>query len=97
MALRQTLRNMLKRAQCSGQPARVRLAKGLTVAIKADGDTVAVQLSRADIFPALSEWKTVIQQLPQCVVTKEPKAIRGDVYYLKGQVRLSVDFVRELE
>jgi hypothetical protein len=98
MGLRETLDNMLREAKRTGQPARRRLAKGLMLAVKLNGERVNVQLSRADVFPSTHEWKTIIQQWPGLVtVSKAPKSIKGDLYYLKGQVIPSQELVKELE
>ncbi|GEM_PF-5927876 len=89
MTLKQTLDNMLREAERTRQPARRRLAKGLVVALRVQGRVIDVQLSRADVYPSINEWKTVIQQWPgQAFVVSSPKAIIGNhEYYLKGQVR----------
>lgn len=89
MTLRETLDNMLREAQLTKLPARRNLARGLRVAIRLEGKLIDLQLARGDIYPSLSEWKTVLQQWPVPVsVVKPPKAlVKGNEYFLKGQVR----------
>lgn len=99
MALRDTLKNMVQQAQRTGQPSRVRLAKGLTISIKAENNgQVSVQLSRADVYPSAHEWRTVLQQWPgQVTVVKPPREILGErVFYLKGRLQPSDELVQEL-
>lgn len=95
MTLKQTIDNMLREARSTRLPARRRLAKGLAVAVRVEGRVIDVQLSRADVYPSMLEWKTVIQQWPgQATVVKPPKAIiRNNEYYLKGQIRVVEELV----
>lgn len=95
MGLKQTLGAMLSQAKRTGETVRVRLAKGLTVSIRINGDLVDLQLSRATVYPATQEWKTIIAQWPvQCVVTKPPKTLKDTtIYYLQGQVRLVEELI----
>lgn len=97
-ALKQTLDGLIKYARRTGEPGRVRLAKGLTVAVKIEPDgIIALQLSRADVYPAMREWTTVVQQWPgQASVIKEPKPLIDTArsqYYLQGKLRVSVDLM----
>jgi hypothetical protein len=96
MALRDTIGRLITQATSSGQAARTRLPKGLTVAIKVEADNlVDVQLSRADVYPSLREWKTVLAQWPgQCAVIQEPKLLlHKNVYYIKGRVRIMPELI----
>jgi len=93
-ALRDTLVGMIKRARIEPDPVRTRLAKGLTIAIKFEGDALAVQLSRADVFPSVREWKTVIDMMPQHTIFELPKSfISKNVYYLQGKIKLSKELL----
>ena len=62
----------------------------VTIAVKLDGDVARVQLSRADVFPAMEEWKTIVKHWPgQCVVLAEPKPLKDvHTYYLMGKVKI---------
>ena len=94
MALKQTLDKLVRQSQKSGQPARVRLEKGLIIAVRAQGSCIDLQLARADVYPSTQEWKTVIQQWPgQATVTKPPRGLKGDLYYLKGQIHVVAQLV----
>lgn len=98
MTLKQTLDGLVKHARKTGEPARVRLPKGLTVSVKVEPDgVIALQLSRSDVFPALMEWKTVIQQWPdQCNVIKPPKPLRDtkqSLFYLQGKIKVTADLL----
>lgn len=99
MTLRDTLRGLLKQAEAKpGEPARVKLAHGLTVSVRVnDKEIVSLQLSRADVFPSTREWKTVIEQWPgQCAVIREPRTIIvKSVYYLIGNLRTAPALIRE--
>ena len=96
MTLKQTLGSLLEHARKTGEPARVRLTKGLGIAIRIEGDVARVQLSRARVAPSLLEWRTVIQQWPgQAVVIAEPTLRNvSEVYYLSGRVRLVPELVQ---
>ena len=92
--LRETLAGMVDAAKRDHGVVRVRLVKGLTVAVKfgADDkpDNLGIQLSRVNVSPSLAEWKTVINAMPQHTVIQDPKPItNGDVHYLKGKIKLS--------
>jgi hypothetical protein len=90
MALKETIDRLIRQAKASGQVARTRLPKGLTVAVRMAGDNlVDLQLSRADVYPSAREWKTVLAQWPGLVVTViEPRQVlHQGVYYLRGRVK----------
>jgi hypothetical protein len=97
MTLRQTIKGLVDQSRRTHAPARVRLARGLTVSIKVVDDVASVQLSRADVYPATQEWRTVLDQWPgQYVVVKPPKPLKDSrLYYLIGQVRLVPDLIQE--
>lgn len=90
MTLKQTLRKLIDHAVRSNEPARVRLAKGLGIAIRVDGEVARVQLSRVKVAPSTLEWRTVIQQWPgQCQVMVEPTARElSGTHYLIGRVKI---------
>ena len=95
--LRDTLLGMIKATRADMTKAtRVRLVKGLTVAMKAGADeTLAIQLSRADVYPSLQEWKTVMSSLPQHTVIELPRPLIAEhVYYLKGKIKLSQELMQ---
>jgi hypothetical protein len=93
--LRETLARLVDAAKAAqGEPVRKRLPKGLSVALKFDGDVLAVQLSRADVYPSNMEWRTVINLLPRNTLASGPKAIiQKSTYYLKGNVRLAPELL----
>lgn len=95
MTLKQTLRTLIDHAKRANEPARVRLAKGLGIAIRMEGEVARVQLSRVKVAPSLLEWRTVIQQWPgQCQVMVEPTAreVNG-THYLIGRVKIVPELV----
>ncbi len=93
--LRDSLRCMVDQSARTGEPMRVRLPRGLTVAVVVENDVVSLQLSRADVYPSALEWKTVINHWPgQVVVVKEPKQVQqGKVFFLLGRLRLVPDLL----
>ena len=95
MALKDTLRNMLKYAREKNEPTRVRLIHGLAIAIKVSGEMVQLQLSRNDVSPSMQEWRTVIQAIPgQCTVVDEPRLIKTEsAYYLKGKIKIVKELI----
>jgi hypothetical protein len=99
MTLRDTLRGLIRQAESKpGEPFRVRLAHKLTVAVKSEGDDViALQLSRADVYPSTIEWRTVVQQWPgQCTVIKLPRTlIANSMYYLQGKIKMAPALIKE--
>lgn len=96
MALKDDLRSLLKAAEADpGQPKRRRLAKGLVVAIRSDGELIDLQLSRSKVYPSAGEWKTVLSCWPeQASVAKEPKQIeRSGTFYLLGKLRRTPNLI----
>jgi hypothetical protein len=58
-------------------------------------DVLAVQLSRADVYPSMREWKTVIDMMPHNTVIEQPRSMIADrVYYLKGKVKLAKELIQ---
>jgi hypothetical protein len=98
MTLKRTLANLVDYSRRSGQPSKMRLGHGLTVGVSVDGDMVRVQLARADVFPAMSEWATIINHWPgQCVVLTAPKQIKDvGTYYLIGKVQMTPELVPDV-
>lgn len=99
MTLKETLRALIRQAEANpGEPFRVHLAHKLTVAVKSEGeDVIALQLSRADVYPSTIEWRTVVQQWPgQCTVIKAPKTlIAKSIYYLQGKIKMAPVLIKE--
>lgn len=95
MSLKNVLSNLVDYSRRSGQPARMRLGHGLTVGVLVEGNAVRVQLQRSDVYPALAEWKTIVNHWPiPCTVVAEPKPIKDvSTYYLIGKVQVLPELV----
>jgi hypothetical protein len=96
MPLKDDLRVLLRAADATpGQPKYHRLSKGLTVAIKANGDLIDLQLARNNVYPSAGEWKTVLNCWPeQASVEKEPKQIeKNGTFYLLGKLRRTPNLI----
>ena len=94
--LKATLARLVSSARVNkDKPVRTRLAKGLSVALKFEGEVLAVQLARANVYPSTLEWKTVLNSLPRNTVAEGPKPLTaGSVFYLKGKVRLAEELIQ---
>ena len=91
MPLKDTLASMVRFAQTSKTPTRVRLLHGLAIAIKVSGDVVILQLSRHDVYPSLLEWQKLIDAMPgQCTVVEQPRQVKNETaFYLKGKIKIA--------
>ena len=95
--LRETLSGMIMAARSDKtKVTRVRLAKGLTVAmLMGIDDVLALQLSRADVYPSMREWKTVLDMMPHNTVIELPREmIANHTYYLRGKVKLAKELIQ---
>lgn len=90
MSLKDELRSLIEAgAKNPGRPYFHRLARGLTVGVKANDEFVSLQLYRSNVYPSTGEWNTVLKHWPeQYVVEKEPaQAEKGSRFYLIGRLR----------
>jgi len=93
MALKQTLARLVVQAQ-GGQVGRVRLGKGLHIALRMRNGLLDVQLSRENVSPSVQEWLTVLNCLPQHVLVIKPQIQKVEQkYYLRGSVRLAAELL----
>lgn len=99
MPLKDELRTLLKAADSEpGKPKYCRLAKGLMVAVRSNGDLIDLQLSRSKVYPSAGEWKTVLNCWPeQASVAKEPKQIeKNGTFYLLGKLWRTPNLIMEI-
>lgn len=99
MPLKDILRSLLTDAGAAEDGvASARLAKGLGIRVKLQGNIVLVQLSREKVYPSVVEWKTTLACWPEPVhVEIEPKLldpVKGR-YYLRGALRREQSLLKE--
>lgn len=73
MTLADTVTHMLTTAQQHpGQIQVRRLAHGLNVQIKIQDGTTSLGISRHDVTPSITEWRTVLRALPYPIKIERP-------------------------
>lgn len=97
MSLKTVLDGLLESAAyADGKPVQAKLAKGLTIRLKHQGDLVLVQLSREGVIPSTAEWKAVIDCWPgQVTIVEEPRELlpQGKRQFLRGKVKVGLRLI----
>lgn len=71
--------------QDPGVAKRVELTRGLRVDALIERDTFRLQISRADVYPSLNEWRITVGNLPFDLTENTPEQMQHKTgYYLRG-------------
>lgn len=68
-----------------GVAKRVELTRGLRVDALIERDTFRLQISRADVYPSLNEWRITVGNMPFDLSETGPEQVQHKSgYYLRG-------------
>lgn len=93
--LEEKLADLVRKAEkFPGIPARVELSRGLRISLlyHATQDVWRLQLDRADSFPSVHEWETVLNHFPGGAAQQVDEAIKagqdGGRYWWHARIQL---------